>query len=85
MTHYTYYTLNTGEIISVYSTNTESVPIIYNVNIGLIEGAYDYLQYYIKNGIPVAYTDEQAQLKKQRPFNNPLTVWSNETFTWVDL
>jgi hypothetical protein len=85
MKNYTYYNTTTDEIVSIYSTNTDLPPVIYDPKVQVIEGAYSYLEYYIKNDIPVAYTEEQAQLKKQRPFNNPLAIWSNETFTWVDL
>jgi hypothetical protein len=78
------YNTTTGEIISTYSTNTDSTPLIYDPKVQVVEGAYDYLQYYVKNGIAVAYTPEQNQLKKQKPIDRPV-IWSNETFNWIDL
>jgi hypothetical protein len=84
MKFYSYYNTTSGEIVSIYSTNTDSLPEIYDPKVQVVEGAYNYLEYYIKDNIPVAYTDEQAQLKKQRPFDR-LVIWSNKTLDWVDL
>jgi hypothetical protein len=84
MIEYSYYNIITGEITSTYSTNTDSIPIIYDPKVQVIVGAYDYMEYYIKDEIPIAYTLEQKQLKKQKPIDRPV-AWSNETFSWTDL
>jgi hypothetical protein len=84
MKFYSYYNTTSDEIVSIYSTNTDLPPAIYDPKVQVVEGAYNYLEYYIKDNIPVAYTDEQAQLKKQRPFDR-LVIWSNKTLDWVDL
>jgi hypothetical protein len=84
MIDYSYYNITTGEITSTYSTNTDSIPAIYDPIIQVVEGAYNYLEYYVKDRVVVAYTSEQKQLKKQKPIDRPV-IWSNETFSWTDL
>lgn len=80
--HTTYWP-ETGEIIGPMHTDIECLPLNTPPGAAALPGEYRAATHYVANGLPVAYTPEQADAKARRP--GIWHAWSNEAMAWVDL
>lgn len=80
---YTAYNPSNGEIVSTFTTDESSVANNTPAGASIIEGEFWASLGYIQSNAFVAYTEQQAQAKRNRP--GARFRWSNQSMSWEDL
>jgi hypothetical protein len=80
---YTAYKPDTGEIVTTFTSDESSVASNTPAGATIIDGEFWASAGYIQADAFVAYTEEQAQAKRNRP--GAKFRWSNQSMSWEDL
>jgi hypothetical protein len=79
MKYYALYNQGSGEIVG--NVSTEGTPPIFP-DMGTIEGNYSNSDYYIKDGLITAYTEEEKLYKMYKPKDGEY-YWTNNPPSWI--